>query len=64
MDKLISLVQLAMSIFMFSATVVGGVAHLIKGTIGGFGIIGVLFIVSLMYVLVREFYREYKQEYK
>ena len=34
MDKFMSLSQLAMSIFMLIGTIVWGIAHLIKGTIG------------------------------
>lgn len=62
MDKLMSLGQLAMSIFMFIGTIVWGIAHLIKGTIGLFGFCVVLLFVYLMWILVREAYREYQQE--
>lgn len=62
MDKLMSLGQLAMSIFMLIGTIVWGIAHLIKGTIGLFGFCVVLLFVYLMWILVREAYREYQQE--
>ena len=51
-----------MSIFMFIGTIVWGIAHLIKGTIGLFGFCVVLLFVYLMWILVRESYREYQQE--
>lgn len=62
MDKLFSLTQLAMSIFMLLCTIVLGRAHLIKGTIGLFGFCVVLLFVYLIWILVRESYREYKEE--
>lgn len=62
MDKFMSLSQLAMSIFMLIGTIVWGIAHLIKGTIGLFGFCVVMVFVYLMFVLVRESYREYKEE--
>ena len=62
MDKFMSLSQLAMSIFMFLGTITWGIAHLIKGTIGLFGFCVVMVFVYLMFVLVRESYREYQQE--
>lgn len=62
MDKFMSLSQLAMSIFMLIGTIVWGIAHLIKGTIGLFGLLVVLLFALLMWVLVRESYREYQQE--
>lgn len=62
MDKLFSLTQLAMSIFMLLCTIVLGIAHLIKGTIGLFGILVVLFIAYLMYIIVCEAWREYQEE--
>lgn len=62
MDKFMSLTQFAMSVFMFLGTIVWGIAHLIKGTIGLFGLLVVLLFALLMWVLVRESYREYQQE--
>ena len=62
MDKFMGLSQLAMSIFMLIGTIVCGIAHLIKGTIGLFGFCVVLLFVYLMWILVREAYREYQQE--
>lgn len=62
MDKLFSLTQLAMSIFMLLCTIVLGIAHLIKCTIGLFGFCVVLLFVYLIWILVRESYREYKEE--
>lgn len=62
MDKLFSLTQLAMSIFMLLCTIVLGIAHLIKGTIGLFGILVVLLFAYLMWRLVRLFWVEYQQE--
>lgn len=62
MDKLFSLTQLAMSIFMLLCTIVLGIAHLIKVTIGLFGFCVVLLFVYLIWILVRESYREYKEE--
>ena len=57
-----SLSQLAMSVFMFLGTITWGIAHLIKGTIGLFGFAVVMVFVYLMFVLVSESYREYKEE--
>lgn len=62
MDKFMSLTQLAMSIFMLLGTIVWGIALLIKGTIGLFGYLVVLFFAYLMYILVCEAWREYQQE--
>lgn len=62
MDKFMSLTQFAMSVFMFLGTIVWGIAHLVKGTIGLFGFLVVLLFALLMWVLVRESYREYQQE--
>lgn len=62
MDKLFSLTQLAMSIVMLLLVIVWGVAHLIKGTIGLFGIFVVLLFACLMWVLVRTAWVEYQQE--
>lgn len=62
MDKFMSLTQFAMSVFMFIGTIVWGIAHLIKGTIGLFGLLVVLLFALLMWVLVCESYREYQQE--
>lgn len=62
MDKFMSFGQLAMSMFMFLCTIVWGIAHLIMGTIGVFGFCVVLMFVYLMWILVREAYREYQQE--
>ncbi|MBQ8270827.1 MAG: hypothetical protein IJZ22_06465 [Bacteroidaceae bacterium] len=62
MDKFMSLSQLAMSVFMFLGTITWGIAHLIKGTIGLFGFCVVLLFVYLIWILVRESYREYQQE--
>lgn len=61
MDKFMSLTQFAMSVFMFIGTIVWGIAHLIKGTIGLFGLLVVLLFALLMWVLVCESYREYQQ---
>lgn len=62
MDKLFSLTQLAMSIFMFLGTIVWGIMHLIMGNIGLFGCLVVLLFALLMWVLVCESWREYQQE--
>ena len=62
MDKFMSLGQLAMSIFMFLGTIAWGIAHLIMGTIGLFGFCVVLLFIYLMWILVRESYREYQEE--
>lgn len=62
MDRLFSLTQLAMSIVMLLSTIVWGIAHLIKGTIGLFGIFVVLFFAYLMWTLVRISWVEYQQE--
>lgn len=62
MVKLFSLTQLAMSILMLLLTIAWGVAHLIKGTIGLFGILVVLFFAWLMWCLVHTSWREYQQE--
>ena len=62
MDKFMSLTQFAMSVFMFLGTIVWGIAHLIKGTIGLFGFLVVLLFALLMWVLVCESYSEYQQE--
>lgn len=50
MDKLISLCQLVMSITMFLCVVAWGIAHLIKGAIGLFGL---LVVVLLAYIVWR-----------
>lgn len=62
MDKFMSLTQLGMSIIMLLCTITWGIAHLIKGTIGLVGILVVLFFAFLMWILVRESWREYQQE--
>ena len=62
MDKFMSLSQLAMSIFMLIGTIVWGIAHLIMGTIGLFGFCVVVLLVYLIWILVRESYREYQEE--
>lgn len=50
MDKFMSLTQLVMSVFMFLGTITWGIAHLIKGTIGLFGL---LVVVLLAYIVWR-----------
>lgn len=62
MDKFMSLTQLGMSIFMLLSTITWGIAHLFMGTIGLVGILVVLFFAFLMWILVRESWREYQQE--
>ena len=62
MDKFMSLTQLAMSIFTFLGTIVWGIMHLIMGTIGLLGCLVVLLFALLMWVLVCESWREYKEE--
>lgn len=62
MDKFMSLTQLGMSIFMLLGTITWGIAHTIKGTIGLVGILVVLFFAFLMWILVKESWREYQQE--
>lgn len=62
MDSLILLVQLGLYAFLFLCIGIWGIAHLIKGTIGLFGLLVVLLFALLMWVLVCESYREYQQE--
>lgn len=62
MDKFMSLSQLVMVILMLACTIVWGIAHLIKGTIGIFGFFVVLFFAYLMWNLVRLSWVEYQQE--
>ncbi len=61
MDKLISLMQLVMSIIMLLGTIYWGIAHLIKETIGFFDILIVLLFASVMYLLGYNSWREYQQ---
>lgn len=62
MDKFMSLSQLVMAILMLACVIVWGIAHLIKGTIGIFGLFVVLFFAYLMWNLVRLSWIEYQQE--
>lgn len=62
MDKFMSLGQLVMSICLFLATIVLGLAHAIMGTIGLFGILVALFIAYLMQIFVRDSWHEYQEE--
>ena len=62
MDKLMSLGQLVMSIFMLLGVIAWDIAHTIKGTISFPGILVVLLIARLMWSLVRTSWVEYQQE--
>lgn len=62
MDKFMSLSQLVMAILMLVMTIVWGIAHLIKGTIGFFGCLMVLFFAYLIWQMCKVAWVEYQQE--
>ena len=62
LDRIMSLMQLVMSVFMLLSLIVWGIGHLIMGTIGLFGLLVVGFFTYLIWTIVRVSWTEYKQE--
>ncbi|MBQ8270927.1 MAG: hypothetical protein IJZ22_06980 [Bacteroidaceae bacterium] len=62
MDKIMSLIQLVMAVFMLICLIIWGIAHLIMGTIGIIGFLVVCAVAQLIWVMVRQLYKEYKEE--
>lgn len=57
-----SLIQLVMAVFMLICLIIWGIAHLIMGTIGIIGFLVVCAVAQLIWVMVRQLYKEYKEE--
>lgn len=57
-----SLIQLMMAVFMLICLIIWGIAHLIMGTIGIIGFLVVCAVAQLIWVMVRQLYKEYKEE--
>ena len=62
MDKIMSLIQLVMAVFMLICLIIWGIAHLIMGTIGFIGFLEVCAVAQLIWVMVRQLWKEYKEE--
>lgn len=62
MDKIMSLIQLVLSVFMLLSTIVWGVGHFIMGTIGLFGLLVVGCFAYLICTIVRISWVEYRNE--
>lgn len=62
LDRIMSLMQLVMSVFMLLSLIVWGIGHLIMGTIGLFGLLVVGFFTYLIWTIVRVSWTEYQQE--
>ena len=57
-----SLIQLVMAVFMLICLIIWGIAHLIMGTIGFIGFLEVCAVAQLIWVMVRQLWKEYKEE--
>ncbi len=62
LDRIMSLMQLVMSVFMLLSLIVWGIGHLIMGTIGIFGLLIVGCLAYLIWTIVRVSWTEYQQE--
>ena len=62
LDRIMSLMQLAMSVFMLLSLIVWGIGHLIMGTIGLFGLLVVGCFAYLIGTIVRLSWVEYRNE--
>ena len=62
MDKIMSLIQLVMAVFMLICLIIWGIAHLIKGTIGFIGFLVVCGFAYLIWAMIRQLWKEYKEE--
>lgn len=62
MDKIMSLIQLVMAVFMLICVIIWGIVHLIMGTIVFIGFLVVCGFACLIWVMVRQLYKEYKEE--
>ena len=57
-----SLIQLVMAVFMLICLIIWGIAHLVMGTIGFVGFLVVCGFASLICAMVRQLWKEYKEE--
>lgn len=57
-----SLIQLVMAVFMLICLIIWGIAHLIMETIGFIGFLVVCAVAQLIWVMVRQLWKEYKEE--
>ena len=62
MDKIMSLIQLVLAVLMLICLFIWGIGHLIMGTIGLFGFVVVCGFASLIWAMVRQLWKEYKEE--
>lgn len=62
MDKIMSLIQLVLAVFMLICLIIWGIAHLIMGNIGIIGFLVVCALAQLIWVMVRQLWKEYKEE--
>lgn len=62
MDKLMILSQLVISVIILISLTVWGIASVINGTIGWFGLCVVILFIHLGWMLVGNSYREYREE--
>lgn len=62
MDKFMSLTQLVMSVFMFLGTITWGIAHLIKGTIGLFGLLVVVLLACIVWRICKIAWVEFSKK--
>lgn len=57
-----SLIQVVMAVFMLICLIIGGIAHLVMGTIGFVGFLVVCGFGLLIWAMVRQLWKEYKEE--
>ena len=62
MDKIMSLIQVVMAVFMLICLIIWGIAHLIMGTIGFIGFLVVCGFAYLIWAMIRQLWKEYKEE--
>ena len=62
MDKIMSLIQLVMAVFMLISIIIWGIAHLIMGTISFLGFLVVCAFAHLVMIIVRQLWKEYQEE--
>lgn len=62
MDKMISIIQFAMSILVFVGIAAWGICHICMGNLKGFGLLVICFLLFLAWQLIQKSWSEYQQE--
>lgn len=62
MDKIMSLIQVVMAVFMLICLIIWGFVHLVMETIGFVGFLVVCGFGLLIWAMVRQLWKEYKEE--